>query len=514
MTASASPLAPAIEPAPPEAPPAAAWRTDTITESVLILMALTVVQRMVGFVRAVLFCRWLDPADLGRWDMAYSFILIAPPLLILAVPAAFGRYVEHYRRLGHLRTLICRTAIWCAVSSVVGAGLVAVFHGQFAALIFGEPGQGRLMLLVALSLPLVVLMNYQTELLTALRKVRVVSSMQLASSLAFALVGVGMLIAGQQSAESIVLAFTAGTVLAVGIAAVALSATWRAIPRPAERLQSTTLWGKLLPFVVWVTVTSFMGHLFAVADRYMIIHFSGISPEGALGLVGEYHSSRIVPLLLMSVAMLLAGMLTPHLSADWEAGRRHTVIRRLNLFLKLLGFVLTGTGVAVLLAAPWLFDVAFAGKFAGGEEVLPWALTYCIWFGLILAAQMYLLCAEQARLASLALGAGLAVNVVLNLLLLPRLGLLGAVLATAAAHAVALLLVLAFCRWSGLAIDRGTWLIMALPVVLNLGPWIALAVMGAVALAAVRDRALLDEEERALLADSARGLLARLHGGG
>ena len=38
-------------------------RTDTLADSVLILLALAVVQRLVGFVRAVLFCRWLTPTS-------------------------------------------------------------------------------------------------------------------------------------------------------------------------------------------------------------------------------------------------------------------------------------------------------------------------------------------------------------------------------------------------------------------------------------------------------------------
>ena len=119
---------------------------------------------------------------------------------------------------------------------------------------------------------------------------------------------------------------------------------------------------------------------------------------------------------------------------------------RLNLFLKLLAFALTAASAAVLFVAPWLFGVAFQGKFAGGMAVLPWTLAYCIWFGVAMVAQQYLWCAERAGLVGLALGAGLAVNIALNLLLLPRLGLLGAVLAASAANLVALILILVFAR--------------------------------------------------------------------
>ena len=47
----------------------------------------------------------------------------------------------------------------------------------------------------------------------------------------------------------------------------------------------------------------------------------------ALRQVGYYHSSRIIPLLFVAVAALLGSMITPHLSQDWELGRRQAVVR-------------------------------------------------------------------------------------------------------------------------------------------------------------------------------------------
>src|SRR4029077_10606917 len=127
--------------------------------------------------------------------------------------------------------------------------------------------------------------------------------------------------------------------------------------------------------------------------------------------------------LLVSIAALLGTVILPHLSHDWEAGRRDAVSARMNLTLKLLGLLLFVGSIAILLAAPFLFNVAFNGKFRGGLDVLPWTLTYCAWFGLATMAQMYLWCAERARLGCVALALGLATNGVLDLIFLSRLGL-------------------------------------------------------------------------------------------
>ena len=61
----------------------------------------------------MLFCRWLDPEQLGLWDMAFSFLLLAAPLAVLAIPGSFGRYLEYYRRRGQLHVFLRRTSLVC-----------------------------------------------------------------------------------------------------------------------------------------------------------------------------------------------------------------------------------------------------------------------------------------------------------------------------------------------------------------------------------------------------------------
>ncbi|HEY2827860.1 MAG TPA: glycosyltransferase, partial [Pirellulales bacterium] len=247
-------------------------------------------------------------------------------------------------------------------------------------------------------------------------------------------------------------------------------------------------------FAAWVWVGNLLYNLFDVADRYMIVHTSKVA--NPLAVVGAYHSSRIVPLLLVSVATLLGTMILPHLSHDWETGRRDRVSARMNLMLKLLGLLLFFGSIAILVASPFLFNVAFKGKFRGGMEVLPWTLTYCSWFGLATMAQMYLWCAERARLSCLALFIGLATNVGLNLLLLPHFGLLGAVWATAVANFVALALIYRFNAWLGMKIERSLLLVSLLPLSLGLGPLAAIGVFAAVICAIVATNQILTQDEK------------------
>jgi O-antigen/teichoic acid export membrane protein len=472
-------------------------RADTLADSVLILLVLTIVQRGIGFFRSIVVCRWLEPEQLGEWDMAFGFLNLAAPLAVLGLPGSFGRYVEHYRQKGQLKTFLRRTGICTFIGAVAALAVLLSANGWFSALVFGSRDFEDLMFVLSLVLATVIAHNTCTSLFTALRMYRVVSILQFINTMSFAAVSLGLLYYWRTDAMSVVAAYGISCLITAVLSALWLSGGWKGIPvNPMIRLPYSAMWAKLLPFAVWVWITNWLANTFDVADRYMIVHYSGLSAPEALMQVGQYHSSRVVPVLLVGVAELLANLLTPHLTQDWEAGHRHEVSHRLNLFLKMFGLGLVGASVAVMFAAPLLFGVAFEGKFAGGLHVLPWTLTYCCFSATLVMAQNYLWCAEKARFASIALAVALVVNVTINYLLLPVLGLLGAVLGTAAANAVALALVFVANRLHGMRVERGTVLIAALPAVFWLGPWVTLAATAVVIVAGLVDSRIFSHEDR------------------
>jgi O-antigen/teichoic acid export membrane protein len=483
---------------------------DTLADSVVILLVMTVVQRLVGFVRAIIFCRWLSPHQLGLWDMAFSFLLVAAPISICAIPGTFGRYLEHYRQRGQLRPFLRRTTLACGILAAAACTLMALFRRRLSSLVFGAEDQSAIILLAAGCLATVIAYNLLIEMLTALRNIRLLSAVQLINSVAFALLGVGLLVGWQCTAASVLLSYGGSCLVAAAAAGYWLRRGWQTWP--AERpLPHASLWPKLARLAAWILLGNLLMSLFGVMDRYMIIHFSGATGSAALDIVGNYHASRVVPTLLVSIAAMLAAMITPHLSHDWEAGRREQVAARLRLFVKLFGLaILTGI-VAVAAAAPLLFHVALRGKFAAGQAVLPWTLLYCAWFSLWLVLQNYLLCVEKARFASVTLLAGLLLNVGLNLVLLPRLGLQGAVLATVAANALSLVLLCWINHRLGLRLDEGTRLVLALPLLVCWPVWAALPALLAVAAEAVFGTRLFSPDEKRRLADRAADYAKRLH---
>jgi O-antigen/teichoic acid export membrane protein len=471
-------------------------RADTLAASVMILVVMSVVQRLVGFTRGVLFCRWLSPEELGRWDMAVGFLYFAAPLIVLGLPGSFGRYTEHFRQRGMLKTFLRRAAVVTIGLIAIGATATWLAAPQLARFIFGSQADAHLVVILAVCLAVVTASNFIAELFTSLRLYRFNSALQFLLSLSFAVISLGLLVFRGPNVSSIVIGFLAANGVVVLVSLPLLRRTWRQLPGDVNSLSKRALWKRVLPFATGVWVVNWLANAFEIVDRYMIVHCSGLDAESALVLVGNYHSARVVPLLLVSLSALLGTIILPHLSKDWETGHRDLVGDRLNLTVKLLGFVLSVGATVVLMAAPLLFGVAFNGKYDGGLSVLPLTLTYCVWLGTAYVADRYLWCAERTRLASISFLIGLIANVGLNLLLLPRYGLYGAVLATTIANFIALVLILGFSRWLGMSIHRGTWLVVGLPLAFCLGPWVSFGVLSLVATIAFSTNLLLHADEK------------------
>jgi O-antigen/teichoic acid export membrane protein len=447
-------------------------RTDTLAASVVILMLVTVVQRSVGFGRGILFCRWLSPESLGQWEMAYSFLMLAAPLAVLGVPGSFGRYVEHYRQRGQLRTFLRRTTVWTFTCCLLASGIVLYFAPQFSQLIYGSKDWAPMMTGIAFCLAAIIFHHMLASLFTAMRMIRVVSLMSFANSLLFATLSLGLLWWMPRVSSLLIGYGIASLLTSLGALAWTLSG-FKQIEDSPKKLAQFEFWNKLLRFAVFVWISNFLAHLFGIVDRYMIVHYGGFTPAEAMQQVGFYHSSRLVPLLMVSFADLLSSLSLPHLSHDWEAGRRAQVGHRLNFTLKITCLGMLAFGVTVLLLSPLLFHVILQGKYDNGLAVLPWTLAGCSWYGIYAVAHNYLWCAEKTKQATLPLAAGLAVNILLNLLLLPIWGLLGAVLATAASTFFCFVLTLLLSRHYGMPIARGTWVLGLAPAVLGLGTIVA-----------------------------------------
>lgn len=452
----------------PTAEPQRAFRADSLAWGMSVMLLMTIVQRGIGFGRGIWLCRALDDQVLGQWAMAFGFITMVTPMLLLGLPGSLPRYVETYRQQGHLRAFLRRILWLTGGLSCAALALMLMLPGPFGWLIFRAPTGSSLIAAVGISVLAIITFNSLNELVASLRQVRVVSFMQFVQSVGFTVIAVAVLMLGG-GLVGLVYSFAAACLLGTLPAWWVLSRNWQSVPLAAEPLDAASMWRRVLPYAAALWVMNLLANAFDLSDRYMILHFSQ-SAELGQSMVGQYHSARIIPALLASVAVMGAGVLLPYMTADWESGKREAMAERLRKILFAVSATFT-IGAAVALAiAPWMFETLLAGRYSGGLAVMPLAFAFSIWAALIAIAQNYLWVAERGKLVGWSLGIGLMVNLGLNLWLLPRYGLQGAVVATALSHLVVLLGLWVGMRITGYHWDSSLLWVTLLPATIISGP--------------------------------------------
>ncbi len=440
----------------------------------LVVLAMTIVQRSLGFFRSVWFCRLMDDSVVGQWAMAFDFITMATPVMLFGMPGSLPRYVETYRQQGHLRSLVMRlllATVSCAAVFMTG---LAVAPDWFGWLIFLESDNRSLTYSVAAGVLAIIAFNFVHQLVSSLRQVRVASMMQFVQSVVFTIVGVAWLMQGG-GLTGLILSFAIASLIAILPGAWTLANGWQGLPRSDSRFHAPSMWRRLLPYAIALWTMNLLSNLFEMSDRYMILHFTQGGEQMGQAAVGQYHSGRIFPVLLISLASMIAGVLMPYLAADWESDRREAVIERLRKVLAALSIVFTTGSAATLLIAPWLFANLLQNRYSDGLSLMPMAFVFYIWASLVMIGQDYLWVAERGKWVGVAIAVGLVINLVLNAALLPMLGLQGAVIATLSAHGVVMIGIWFAMNRHGFPLDFPMLLISILPASLLLGPAIALA---------------------------------------
>lgn len=145
---------------------------------------------------------------------------------------------------------------------------------------------------------------------------------------------------------------------------------------------------------------------------------------------------------------------------------------------------------------------------------MPWTLTYCAWYSLFLVAQNYVWCAERTRLATLPLVIGLIINVVIDLFLIPRWGVLGAAVGTTVATAVALAVLYWLNKCVGMRLQPGMVIFTAAPAAMCAGVWAGTAALALLTAAIPFSKTLLTSDERATFVRLASDFVTRCRGYG
>ncbi len=378
-----------------------------------------IVSRVLAVLLLPLYTTYLTGADYGRVETLTALTAILVTLLRLGISSAFFRFYFDSTEL-HARLLVLRTSFWFTMGmATLGLAVGVVFASQIADLL--ALGANQENLVRAAFVGLWAQMNY--EQLTSLFRVEERSVAFVLASLANIAITVGatvvLVVFLNEHALGVVVGNFIGT-LCVYLALLGYRREQLGLQFDRGLLRAMNRFGlPLVPSALALWTMNF-------SDRFFLAHLKGQTEVGFYSIGVRIASA----LTLLLVAFRMAWPAFAYSIEDDSLARR-----AYGFVLTYLTFVACWIALALGLTSPWLVRLLTAQPqfYAGSKVVAPLAFAGVAWAGYVVVA-IGLGRTRRTQFNWVVTGAAAALNVGLNLLLIPPYGMMGAAFATVAAY--------------------------------------------------------------------------------
>jgi O-antigen/teichoic acid export membrane protein len=468
-------------------------RQDSIPVSVSLVLGLLLGQKIVAVARGIIFARLLGTEEYGIYTLGFFFVVIAVAVTSLGIPSAFGRFIPRYRTAGGLRSFLRRTYTLNIAASVAFAIVVFLFPSFFSKLVHDDASHARVIMVAAVCVPGLVVLTNLFNTFSGLKLFRAGAAIQFSQVVIFA--GLGALMAViYRSAESAMLGYALSMLVAVGLFLPLVVRYLQAEDPEGLPVYQEAFYGRLLRFTIWFTFTPVLIHLFHYVDRLSIQRLMGASS------VGVYSAAVNLCATISAVGLAVNNVIFPHLSSMWEGGRREKALENLDLAIRFVAVTLSVAGFVLVLAGKPLVLLLLGSDYAEGVRVLPYLVPFYLFTVSVWLFGVYASLVEKTYVSTVGLVCALPANVVLNLLLIPRLGIVGAGMATLLSYVFLWFVFVGLCLRLGMPLRRETFVVSLFPLLILLPRVPAAIALGVVVLLCILTDLLIRRTERVRIA--------------
>lgn len=378
------------------------------------------VSRILAVLLLPLYTHYLSTSDYGKIETLVALVTVLAILLQFGISSAFFRYYfDAEDDTG--RRLVLRTSFWFTMTMAT-LGLVGLlaFAAPIAGWLFGDADAANLVRASAVALW--AQMNYGQ--LTNLFRVEERSVAFVLASLSNVVLTVGatllLVVVLDEGPVGVVVGNFTGTLLVYLVLLgyrreqLGLQVSWPLL----RRMNHFGL--PLVPSALLLWVTNF-------SDRFFLVKLTDTSEVG-LYSVGVRIASAMV--LLLTAFRMAWPAFAYSIKSDDEAKQTYAWVLTYLIVLS------TWIATALTLLSPWLVAWLTAPQFQSASRVVGPLAFAAVSFGGFIVLSIGIGRARRTQFNWVITGVAAAVNVTLNLTLIPRYGMMGAAVATVAAYTV------------------------------------------------------------------------------
>ena len=376
------------------------------------------VSRVLAVLLLPVYTHYLTPADYGKIETLIALTTVLGIVLRAGISSAFFRFYFDAPDDAARRTVL-RTSFWFTmVAGTLGLALLLALADPISELLFGTSGSANLVRAAGVALWATI--NY--EQLTSLFRVEERSVAFVGASLANVLLTIGatlvLVVWLEKGAIGVIVGNFSGTLL-VYLALLGFRREQLGLELDRGLLRSMNRFGiPLVPTALFLWVTNF-------SDRFFLVALADVA-EAGLYSVGVRVASAMV--LLLTAFRLAWPAFAYSIRDDDEAKRTYAFV------LTYLTVVTAWVALGLTLLAPWIVDLLAAPRFAESSRVVGPLAFASVAFAAYIVVAIGVGRVRRTQFNWVVTGAAAVVNVVLNLVLIPPYGMMGAAIATVAAY--------------------------------------------------------------------------------
>jgi O-antigen/teichoic acid export membrane protein len=389
--------------------------------------ASSILSKLVAVALLPLYTRHLSPSDYGAAEVLLSVVIATSIVIRLGVLEAVMRF---YYQGGEDRGAVVSTAFaslfWTATA---GAAAALAAAGPISSALLGHEDAG-LARVAILGLWIFTMTEFLLTLYRLDERAKAFLAVTIGDTLITIPLTVYLVIGLGQGAHGLLLgnfASTGGFLLVLLLSQRRRLALW---PEPG-------LLRRMVRFGLPTMPAELSLYSLNLIDRIVIVRSAGLAEAGLYSLGLKFAQAINI---LVRGFQLAWPPLAYSISDDGEARRTYALV--VSYFAAICAFVVTG----MWLLSRWLLHVFAAPQFFAAFKGVGPLATAIVLYGLYLVLVVILGRSGRTEFNFPATGAALAVNVGLNLLLVPRMGFIGAAVALIASYVVVLVLMYLFTR--------------------------------------------------------------------
>jgi len=375
------------------------------------------------FLRLPILSKWLGASLYGTWSLIWVTVVLITPLAALGLDMAMVRFLAAEKDNARIRDRFLSVVFTVLAAGVFVSIILILCSDLFASSIIGDIDSSYLVKLASFMVLTQALSQIGVAFFRTFRQMKWYSALLVAKAAAQLGLMAAFLLLGWEL-KGLIIAVLISDILCL---AVALSAALRQIgfqiPRFSE-LKSYLKYG--LPLVP----SSAMLWIIHSSDRYMVGYFMEAKDVGIYA--AAYALAYIISLFLDP----LQAVLLPTISKSYDDGDIAKTRTYLKYSLKYLMMLSIPSAFGLSILASPLLRILTTSEFTSGSVVIPFVASGLLFYGLYQACMNVLYLVKKTSWILWLLSISAALNIGLNLLLIPRLGILGAAVATLAAYFV------------------------------------------------------------------------------